>query len=91
MSVKEYTPISIRLPQPLNESLELACSAYGRSKSDLIRQLLAEGLIRLGDPKKVELEIEREQKELDKRRAEQLELAEAIQRMATQGQGRGTN
>ena len=46
--------LALRLSSELSESLELAAVITGRSKSDLARQILKEGLLRMSDERELD-------------------------------------
>ncbi len=64
----EATPLlSLRISPGLHEGLSMASELYGRSKSDLVRDLLTEGLGRLADSERLKLERQRDEERLRKR------------------------
>lgn len=71
---KESTLISIRVSNELNELIELACALKGSSKSDLVRDLVMDGLRRLADADEVQKLLEDRKRQL----AEELAQAEEI-------------
>ena len=63
--VKESALVSIRCSAELNDRLDLAATMRGQSKSDVVRDLLFDGLKRMADPKEVQKLLEEEERKLN--------------------------
>lgn len=66
---KESALVSIRCSAELNELLDIASNMRGESKSDLIRELLIDGLKRLAEPEEVDRLLAEKERELAAQRA----------------------
>lgn len=63
------TPLlSLRITPQLNEALNMACELYGRSKSDLVRELLTGGLSDMANKERLKIAREQDEERLRKRR-----------------------
>lgn len=62
-STKENA-LALRLSRELADSLELAAIVTGRSKSDLARELITQGLLRLAEPEELDKLISAQTKQI---------------------------